>query len=213
MGIKPVLTVCLAALFPVFSFAAIRSSISPVWLGLVDFLLFAAILIAMRLSGGGRSSMTRRLWPFAAGVGLCGPLFYFRPDTMIYFSPIGICLLLASLFLMTLTPEHEPLITRFARLERQGVLPDELRIYTRNLTWAWAIFFCLLVLESALLALFAPVETFLLFTNTVNYFFVGGFFITEYIYRRIRYRHHSHPSIFHLIVTIARSGVISAPKS
>jgi uncharacterized membrane protein len=213
MGIRPALTLCLAALFPVLSFAAIRSDISPVWLGLVDFLLFAAVLIATRLSGGGRSRKTGGLWPFAVGIGLCAPLFYLRPDTMIYFSPVGIALILASLFLATLTPGREPLITRFARLERRGVLPDELRIYTRNLTWAWAIFFCLLVLESVLLALFAPVETFLLFTNTVNYFFVGAFFVTEYIYRRIRYRHHSHPSILHLIATIARSGVIPAPKN
>jgi len=212
MGIGPALTLCLAALFPVFSYAAIRSEIPPVWLGLVDFLLFAAILIAARLSSGGRSGTTGRVWPFAAGIGLCAPLFYLRPDTMIYFSPIGIGLMLASLFLATLAPGREPLITRFARLER-GVLPDDLRIYTRRLTWAWAAFFCLLVLESALLALFAPVETFLLFTNTVNYFFVGAFFIAEYIYRRIRYRHHSHPSILHLIATIARSGVIPAPKN
>lgn len=212
MGIKAALTLCLAALFPVLSYTAIRSDIPPTWLGFVDFLLFLAILIATRLSACGGSMKAGRFWPFPAAIGLCLPVFYLRPDTMIYFSPIGIGLILASIFLTTLAPGQEPLITRFARLERQGVLPDELRIYTRKLTWSWALFFCLLVLESALLALFAPVETFLLFSNTLNYTFVGGFFVIEYVYRRIRYRHHSHPSILHLITTIARSRVIPTPK-
>jgi uncharacterized membrane protein len=212
MRIRQALTLCLAALFPVFSYAAIRSDLSPTWLGLVDLLLFAAILIAARLSDG-RPRTLRRLWPLAAGFGLCAPLFFLKPDTMIYFSPVGISLLLASLFLTTLSSGQEPLITRFARLERRGVLPDDLRIYTRRLTWAWAVFFCLLVLESVLLAALAPMETFLLFTNTVNYAFVGAFFVIEYIYRRVRYRHHSHPSILHLIATVARSGLISAGKN
>ncbi|HYE37211.1 hypothetical protein [Methylocaldum sp.] len=211
MGIRQAFTLCLAALFPVLSYAAIRLDIPPVWLGLVDFLLLTAILIAARLSRGGRAKAISRLWPIAAGLGLCLAVFYLRPDALIYFSPIGIGLILASLFLTTLAPGQEPLITRLARLER-GVLPDDLRIYTRNLTCAWAIFFCLLILESVLLALFAPVKTFLLFTNTLNYLFVAAFFVTEYIYRRIRYRHHSHPSIIHLIAIIARSGVIAATK-
>lgn len=199
----------LAALFPVFSYAALRLDVPPVWFGLVDFTLLAAISIAARLSSGGRTKTLGRLWPLTAGFGLCLPVFYLRPDALIYLSPISISLMLAGLFLSTLAPGQEPLITRFARLER-GVLPDDLQIYTRHLTWAWTIFFCLSVLESALLALFAPVETFLLFTNSVNYLLVAAFFVSEYIYRRIRYRHHSHPSIIRLIATIARSGMISA---
>lgn len=212
MGIKAALTLCLAALFPVLSYAAIRSDIPPTWLGLVDFVLFSAILIATRLSACSGSRKAGRFWPFAVGIGLSVPVFYLRPDAMIYFSPIGIGLILASLFLTTLAPGQEPLITRFARLERRGVLPEELRIYTRKLTWGWAVFFCLLALETALLALFAPVETFLLFSNTLNYALVGAFFVIEYIYRRIRYRHHSHPSILQLIATVARSGVIPPSK-
>jgi len=38
-----------------------------------------------------------------------------------------------------------------------------------------------------------------LFSNILNYVLVGVFFVLEYLYRRIRYRHHPHTAPWQLI--------------
>lgn len=93
MEIKAALTLCLAVLFPILSYAAIRSDVPPAWLGLVDFLLFSVILTATRLPACSGSRKAGRFWPVAAAISLCLTVFYLRPDMMIYFSPIGIGLI------------------------------------------------------------------------------------------------------------------------
>ncbi|MEY2681140.1 MAG: hypothetical protein RL661_1371, partial [Pseudomonadota bacterium] len=89
---------------------------------------------------------------------------------------------------------------------QNGPLPDELAIYTRRLTAAWAIFFLALAFSSLLLAAFASLETVMLFANTLNMIFIGLFFVIENLYRRFRYHHYSHTPLRQLIGTIAVHG-------
>jgi len=111
-------------------------------------------------------------------------------------------LALCALFARTLRRGEEPLVSRFARLSRGGRLAPDLVRYTRNLTRAWASFFLLMAVVSATLAVTAPLATWSLFSNLVNYLLVVVFFVVEYLYRRLRYRHHPHASPWQMILSL-----------
>ena len=67
-------------------------------------------------------------------------------------------------------------------------------LYTLRLTRAWVVFFALMAGISITLAITGPVAAWSLFSNVLNYLLVALFFVLEYIYRRVRYRHHPHAS-------------------
>ena len=52
---------------------------------------------------------------------------------------------------------------------------------------------------SATLAATGPLAAWSLFSNVLNYLLVVLFFALEYLYRRLRYRHHSHASPLQMI--------------
>ena len=121
------------------------------------------------------------------------------PGLLLYTPPVVINLALCVLFGRTLRRGGEPLVSRFARIERGGRLAPDLARYTRNLTRAWAGFFLLVAATSVMLAVTGPLAAWSLFTNILNYLLVVLFFILEYVYRRVRYRHHPHASPWQMI--------------
>ena len=125
------------------------------------------------------------------------------PGVLLFTPPILINLALCALFARTLRRGSEPLVSRFARLGRGGQLTPDLARYTRNLTAAWAIFFMVMAVVSATLAVTGPLATWSLFSNALSYLLVVAFFIVEYIYRRVRYRHHPHASPWQMIVRLS----------
>lgn len=128
------------------------------------------------------------------------------PTYALFLPPIAINVFLLIVFGRTLLPGREPIISRLSRLMR-GDLPDDLRAYTRGLTWLWAGIFAGFVVESVLLALYAPLEVWSLFTNIVNYLFVAVLLVAEYIYRVWRFSNYTHASPLQLVLTLARQGV------
>jgi len=124
------------------------------------------------------------------------------PGLLLFTPPIVLNLALCALFARTLRRGEEPLVSRFARLSRGGRLAPDLVRYTRNLTRAWASFFLLMAVVSATLAVTAPLATWSLFSNLVNYLLVVVFFVVEYLYRRLRYRHHPHASPWQMILSL-----------
>jgi uncharacterized membrane protein len=114
------------------------------------------------------------------------------PAAVLYAPPLGLYVTLGALFALTLRRGDEPMVSRFARIERGGELPPDLARYTRTLTGLWSAFFALMAAVSFSLALSAPLETWSLFTNLVSYVLVGLFFVGEYLFRRARFRHHPH---------------------
>ena len=108
--------------------------------------------------------------------------------------PLAVNLALCGLFGRTLAAGREPMIARFARLERGAELPADLARYTRALTAAWTGFFAAMAAVSLGLALWGSVLAWSLFTNVINYALVALFFVAEYVVRRVRFRHYRHLS-------------------
>jgi uncharacterized membrane protein len=179
---------------PIGSYLALGSGVPSVWVGGLDYMLgiFVVAAICFDLHSPG---FPRRLAMLAVvAVGILVALAEWRPQYVSYLPPMVIIAGLVWVFLDTLRPGREPLITQFARQERGGQLPPELAAYTRRLTWFWTVLFAALFSELWLLALFVPVKTYLLFANSYNYLAVAAFFVLEYLYRRVRYRRYSHAS-------------------
>lgn len=100
----------------------------------------------------------------------------------LYLPPVLIAAALFQLFAHTLLPGEEPLLCRFAR-HVDGV-EDERRLgYARTLTWFWTFFFAAMLVEAVLLALFAPIEIWSLFTNFINYILIAALLLLQIIYR------------------------------
>lgn len=104
-------------------------------------------------------------------------------QTLIRLPPVLVPLMLALLFALSLMPGRTALVTRFVELT-EGPAPDDVRRYTRALTWVWTLVFLGLALEATLLALFATPQLWSLFTNGLNYLFVALTFVVEFAIRR-----------------------------
>ncbi len=116
------------------------------------------------------------------GSGLLACQAYYQPvaQMMLFLPPVLINLLLCFLFAQTLRTGSTPLISAFAKVVHGHELDEVARHYTRAVTQLWAGLFILLALESLLLAFFAPLAIWSLFTNFVNYILVLLVFIVEY---------------------------------
>jgi len=161
------------ALLPVLAglaWLALRPRRSP-WVRL------AAATVALALA----ALATRRTTP---ATGLLYPL----PSILIYSA-------LLWTFARTLVPGREALITRLAR-HVHGTLPDDIAAYTRQVNWAWCIFFAAMALTSLLLFAFAALPTWSLFVNVLSLPLIAAMFVVEYVYRVLRYRGFSHASLF-----------------
>lgn len=114
------------------------------------------------------------------------------PAAVLYVPPLAIYLGLGATFAASMRRGHEPLVSRFARLEHGGELPPDLVRYTRILTGLWVLFFAAMGSVSLGLALWGTVEAWSVFTNFVSYVLLALFFVAEYLVRRWRYRNHAH---------------------
>lgn len=175
------------------------------------FVLLVVLLIHLTVKQGENN---RREAPAVGGtlLGICvlftllAIALHWGSTYALFLPPVAINSFLLISFGRTLLPGREPIISRLHRLIT-GDLPDDLRAYTRGLTWLWAGIFAGFVVESVLLALYAPLEVWSLFTNIVNYLFVAVLLVAEYVYRVWRFSNYSHTSPLQLVLTLARQGV------
>jgi uncharacterized membrane protein len=110
---------------------------------------------------------------------------------LVFVPPVAINVGLAIVFARTLLPGREPMISRFARLER-GRLEADVAVYTRRLTWVWVVFFIVMAGIGGALAAFGLRAAWAWFTGLGNYLLVGVLLVGEYIYRRRRFAHYRH---------------------
>ncbi|SMF93303.1 Uncharacterized membrane protein [Methylomagnum ishizawai] len=194
----------LALGFPLLSFALLQSGLlPPVWLGLPNGVLALGLLLGLCVEG----AAWVRAVAIGMGAGLASAGLALWPGDAVAVFPVVVNLLVGWLFLSTLRRGHEPLITRIARLARNGEpMADALLLYTRRLTAAWAGLFCLLALNATALAVFTSTRTVVLFGNTLDYALMALFFLGEYLYRRRRYRDYRHVGLSQVIRTLLRHG-------
>jgi uncharacterized membrane protein len=197
------LAIAVCCAYPLLNHAAVVLD-EPRWaalgVALVAWALASGWLSAFVAALVGAGTLALSLWVAAV-----------VPGVLLYVPPIAINLAFCVFFARTLRRGHEPLVSRFARIERGGQLAPDLARYTHNLTRAWAGFFVLMAAISATLALTGPLAVWSLFSNIVNYLLVVLFFMLEYAYRRVRYRHHPHASPWQMIMRLRNYKVI--PRS
>lgn len=152
-------------------------------------------------------------WGAAAFAGLAGALLFVDAGTLLKLPPIAVNLALAVWFGRSLARGEEPVISWFARLVRGTELAPDLARYTRNSTIVWTSFFTGSALAAAALALFASPHTWNLFVNGIGYFLVGVLFAVEYVYRRVRFRHHTHAPFAEVVRAIARQRGLSPRRT
>jgi uncharacterized membrane protein len=142
-------------------------------------------------------------------VGTSSALWHF-PEALLYVPPVVINAVLAAMFGATLAEGHEPVISRFARMEQGTLAPDLVR-YTRMLTWIWTLLLATIALVAAALATWAPLPAWSFFANVLSYVLIGALFVGEYAYRRVRFRHYQHASLATLVRNVRASGPFGGP--
>ena len=120
-------------------------------------------------------------------LGASPALFYPVPYLCVY-------LILLWLFGRTLQAGRQPLVTRLAT-HVHGELPADLVRYTRQVTWAWCVFFAAMAMTSTLLFLLEPLPVWSVFNNLLNLPLVVAMYLGEYAWRLWRFPNYSHASI------------------
>lgn len=121
----------------------------------------------------------------------------------VYLPSLAIPGALAAVFGTTLRANREPMISMIARIERGGVLAQDLIVYTRRLTQVWTGIFVLMFALALGLIVAGEIEWWSLVTNVLNYVAIGLMFAVEYAYRRWRFPHHPHRGFVDHIRTVA----------
>jgi uncharacterized membrane protein len=193
------LGILLLLAYPVLTHVAVITGLA--YLGWLAWLCVAALVI---LSFPGP-------WGMAGFALLAAAPLVADPGTLLKFPPVIINLALAVWFGRTLAPGEEPMINWFGRLVRGTEVPPDLTRYTRISTVVWTAFFVSMAVVSAALAVLATPQIWSVFTNGIDYLLVGALFVGEYVFRRVRYRHHQHRPLADVVRTVARAGRL-APR-
>lgn len=142
--------------------------------------------------------------PLLAGGGnllLLGSLIWLWPTLrqnvplVFFIQHLGTNLALATLFGRSLIGDGEALITQLARAVYHGSISERKRIYTRQATIAWTLFFLSNALISAMLWLFAPQSAWSVFANLLSFPLLVGMFVAEHIWRLYALPPEERPSI------------------
>lgn len=118
--------------------------------------------------------------------------------------PVVVPAMMLAVFAGSLHADQVPLVTRVAQAVQGGVLEPEVQFYTRRVTELWVWVLAALTIEEIGLALFAPLPVWSLFSNFLNYFFVGLVFVLEYLYRLRRFPEQHHPGLLAHLRLVAR---------
>lgn len=94
----------------------------------------------------------------------------------------GMQALLGLAFARTLRPGQQPMVSRFAAIIH-GSLSPALARYTRQVTWAWTLYFVVMTTLSLLLFWLAPISVWSAFANLLNLPLLVVMFSAEYAAR------------------------------
>jgi uncharacterized membrane protein len=153
---------------------------------LLDASVAMAPLVALSLALAWRSS--RRHWMLLVCLAGCVAV-YFATDWLVQhhnwvflLQHVGMQALLGLAFGTTLRTGQMPLVSRLAALVH-GQLSPALARYTRQVTWAWTLYFSAMAVASLLLFWLAPVAVWSIFANLLGIPLLILMFIAEYAVR------------------------------
>jgi uncharacterized membrane protein len=118
-----------------------------------------------------------------------------RRDLIYLIQNASLDAMLAWIFARTLLPPHEALISQFAKRIHGADFTPAMATYTRQVTWAWALFFVAIAMISVLLFFTAPLSVWSFFVNVLPLPLLAAMFIAEYAARRYCLRDVQHVSI------------------
>ena len=128
------------------------------------------------------------------GVVLAGFAFLGLSKYIAFLPPIVIPLIIAIVFIHSLTKNNVPLVTDIGEKAR-GPLSEEMRHYTRGVTTLWAYVLVAMALWSMVLPLTHSMLLWSIVTNFLNYLLIGALFVGEFVYRQYRFPDHNHPKL------------------
>lgn len=134
--------------------------------------------------------MSPRWLAASLALGLTGLLAWLWPllsqrIAMLYFlEHMGVYTLLAVFFARTLVGPGESLVTQMARRVHGGVLSENQRRYTRQVTLAWSLFFAAMVVVSVGLFIWAPLPVWSAFATLLGGPLIAVVFVVEILVRR-----------------------------
>ena len=183
-------TLVLAAAFLGWAVAAHLGSAGVGSANLNTAIALAPLLLAMvLLLGSPKSGLFKALLGCLIFAGVLGLLAYFwRPlkanvPWLYYLQHLGTHLALAFFFGRTLAPGKVPLITNLAQLLEGDHLSAQKRSYTRWVTFAWMVFFCLNALVSTVLFFVGPPAVWSFHANLLTGPLIAMMFLAEYAVR------------------------------
>jgi len=159
---------------------ALRDWVDPAW----------SMLVLMTLDAGVVALIVRSRSALLVGISLAALLGFAvlsHQQLLAALPSIGLNLMLACVFAVTLRPGETPLIVRIAELDSVELTPH-FRRYLHGLTRAWAIFFAAMAGLSLLLILYAPFEWWSLFVNVLSWPLIAVMFIAEWLLRVVCFR-------------------------
>lgn len=167
----------------------------------VLYLVTVLVLLVYEKVQGKARYLLAILMPFV----VLGVLYYEPISRLaLFIFPVLVCLIFFQIFARTLIMGRIPLVTRMAEIAQGSELNEDAIRYTRSLTKAWALVFLGLALESTLLAFFAPLEIWSLFTNIINYIIVALVFLVDFLLRRKLLSHWRNQSFKQFIKSITK---------
>ena len=202
-GSKAILLLILLPVYPVVVHLSIVYEQPVLFVGLLLGLMTALLVLGMRKRGGYLSIALFLVLLVGAVL-----LWRGRLVDLVYLPPVLVNLALLFVFGRTVLPGRTPLVTRMATL-LYGELDARYVRYTRRVTEAWALFFAILAVECVMLAKFAPLEVWSLFTNFLNYVLVFLFFVVEYRIRLVFLPDHPHLGFVEFFRVVAKSDLRS----
>ncbi|MDE2401445.1 MAG: hypothetical protein KGL90_07240 [Burkholderiales bacterium] len=165
------------------------------WAPWLYFLPLLAMVLASLASHWGRA-VAGVLGVLIVALMMWGlPRWHGELSVLYYLEHVGANLALGWMFGHTLLGGREPLVTRFARILRDGDMPPEVLSFTRGATLAWTLFFAGIATVSTALYLGASVAAWSTFSNLMSSPLVGLMFVGEYLVRRYKLRGIQHHSI------------------
>jgi uncharacterized membrane protein len=118
-----------------------------------------------------------------------------RNFSWVYFlQHAGTYAMLAAVFGVTLARGRQALCTRFAEMVHGSLTPEEVR-YSRQVTWAWALFLLSISLVSAALFFLVSIEVWSVFANFLSFPLILLMFVVEFAVRRRLLPHQKQHSI------------------